>query len=407
MIKNINNNFIFVDRKTLPLDISLELKRCELYLDLQKKFIDSSCHIFGKNIFSLKKNYDRTLKNLLAGWFFYMYMSYDFTKDPFFPQNYKNKDYIKNVIKDYCKIDKNLSSDIIQTKLNILLNKLDIYYTDILVKLDQFITVENNFDIIKINNSKIDNIVFYKLVIKNYKSLKLKNFLDTIIITKSKYNNLKCKFTGKKNEFNKYLFVIILRYQLLGSNNNQLAILPNIISKMKKDFNVNFELFGSTINSTLNNYCSLYYDIEKYFGSCGSFFNLIPLKGLYFCNPPFQKNLIEKCIYRLIEFLSLTNELCFFITIPIWDLEGKETMENLNLPNNNNKINYGDFEIINFIKKSQYFKGLRMISKNEFTYYDHNFNLYKNKTIQNTYVIILSNFNNNYISKINEYNFKE
>jgi predicted aldo/keto reductase-like oxidoreductase len=54
-------------------------------------------------------------------------------------------------------------------------------------------------------------------------------------------------------------------------------------------------------------------------------------------------------------------------------------------------IDYGDFEIINVIKQSKYFKGLKMISKNSFTYVDHNFILFKNKTIQNTYVIILSN----------------
>ena len=50
-----------------------------------------------------------------------------------------------------------------------------------------------------------------------------------------------------------------------------------------------------------------------------------------------------------------------------------------------------------------------MIPKEKFTYVDHNFELYKNKTIQNTYVIVLSNtdqkfdfiktydFENNYV----------
>ena len=32
-----------------------------------------------------------------------------------------------------------------------------------------------------------------------------------------------------------------------------------------------------------------------------------------------------------------------------------------------------------------------MIPKEKFTFIDHNFELYKNKTIQNTYLIILSN----------------
>ena len=48
-----------------------------------------------------------------------------------------------------------------------------------------------------------------------------------------------------------------------------------------------------------------------------------------------------------------------------------------------------------------------MISKNDFTYLDHNFNLYKNSTIQNTYIFVLSNDSKKDFSKLNEYNFKD
>jgi hypothetical protein len=44
------------------------------------------------------------------------------------------------------------------------------------------------------------------------------------------------------------------------------------------------------------------------------------------------------------------------------------------------------------IVNSKHFKGKRLIRKDDFTYIDHNFKLYKNKTIQNTYVFILSNY---------------
>ena len=43
---------------------------------------------------------------------------------------------------------------------------------------------------------------------------------------------------------------------------------------MKTDFGLDFVCFASAINATSNNYCSIYYDVEKYFGSYGSFFNL-------------------------------------------------------------------------------------------------------------------------------------
>jgi hypothetical protein len=76
-----------------------------------------------------------------------------------------------------------------------------------------------------------------------------------------------------------------------------------------------------------------------------------------------------------------------------------------NMENNNNIIKYEDFKIMNVIRNSPFFKGLRMISKDDFTYMDHNFYLFKNKTIQNTYVIVMSNYENDYINTINQYNF--
>jgi hypothetical protein len=60
---------------------------------------------------------------------------------------------------------------------------------------------------------------------------------------------------------------------------------------------------------------------------------------------------------------------------------------------------------VNSVRDSKYFKGLRMIPKEKFTYVDHNFELYKNKTIQNTYVIILSNSESD-LSNLNAYDFE-
>ena len=176
---------------------------------------------------------------------------------------------------------------------------------------------------------------------------------------------------------------------------------------MKKDYNLNFECFASSINSTFNNYCSIYYDIEKYFGSVGNFFNMIPINGTYSFNPPFQKEIIHNGIIKLLNNLNNNNtKLTFILTIPIWDLEGKKIMKELyNNDIEKQNIDYGDFEIINIVKSSIYLKYLKMIPKHNFTYIDHNFELFKNKTIQNTYVIILSNININ-INLIDNYNYQ-
>merc|ERR1712216_789817 len=100
----------------------------------------------------------------------------------------------------------------------------------------------------------------------------------------------------------------------------------------------------------------------------------------------------------------------FIITIPIWDIEGKYTMSELSEEEEgsikDNNIDYGEFEIMNIIKKHKYFKGYRMIRKEDFTYLDHNFNIYKDVTIQNTYIMILSSDKNNiFMDKISKYTF--
>ena len=164
---------------------------------------------------------------------------------------------------------------------------------------------------------------------------------------------------------------------------------------MNTNYNLNFECFASAINSTFKHYCSIYYDVEKYFGSFGSFYNLMPIKGTFGLNPPYQKEIIEMALNKALESLEEAKkkslELTFIITIPIWDEEGKKVMKqtfNNDLPQQN--IDYGDFDIIGKVKSSEFHKITRMIPKENFTYIDHNFKLFKNKTIQNTYVIIIS-----------------
>ena len=57
--------------------------------------------------------------------------------------------------------------------------------------------------------------------------------INNILIPEYIYEKLKSRYTGPENNLNQYLWIIIYRYQLLGSNNNQLGVLPNILNKMK------------------------------------------------------------------------------------------------------------------------------------------------------------------------------
>jgi hypothetical protein len=397
-------------------DPQLELYRGIEYENLLRLFIHDCSKLLGKHTFNKKKSPIRTLTNILSSWMFTLYSSYDFKSDPFFPNDYSNMDNLKITLLNFAQSNSAIID--VYSHIDTILNNLKINYNKILLNLSSIPSniKSSKFEIVKyektFNRNKKD-ILFYKFDLIHNEIIKynrLYNILNNILLPITVYNKLENKYTGVKSNFDLYVWKMIYRYQLLGSNNNQLAVLPRILNKMKEDFGMNHELFGSSLNFTLDNYCSLYYDIEKYFGSSGSFFNYSISDGVYSFNPPYQSDIIDIGVHKLIKALddNVNNKLSFILTIPIWDLTGKKIMkyrhpEKIKIE----ELDYGEFDIIKIIINSKYFKQKLMISKNDFTYLDHNFNLYKNSTIQNTYIFVLSNDSSKDFNKLKNYNFKD
>jgi len=411
-MNEINNKMLIIKNNT-NIDPILELYRGKIYCHIIKIFICLITKKLGIEIFSIKKSFSRTLTNLLSSWMFILYAFETNNNDPFFPDNFNNIQPLKVTLLDFCKYkDKDINYEsIIDSILVEFINFLTIQIS-ILDKYKQsifYLNSKDNYKIYKyIISQKRDNknVDFYKFKINLsfiIKDKRLLNILDNILLPIDIYEKLVKNYTGNIKYIDTIIWIIIFRYQLLGSNNHQLGILPEIINTMCKDYDLKFECFASSINSTLPNYCSIYYDIENYFGSKGNFFNIELIEGTYSFNPPYQNDIITLGIKRLFYLLdnAFKNDkiLTFIITIPIWDKEGQESI------NYQNKIDYGDFEIIKEIKESLYFIGIRLILKDNFTYLDHNFKLYKNKTIQNTYIIMLSTNKHINFNKINNYNF--
>ena len=410
-MNEINNKIIFKNKNDI--DPILELYRGKIYCQIIKMFIHLITITLGTDIFSIKKSYPRTLTNLLSSWMFTLYAFELNNNDSFFPDSFKNINSLKITLLDFCKYKNNNEnySNIIDQILKEFIDYLEIQI-DILNKYKKsqfYLNSKDNYKITKkiiIQKRLNENIEFYKFkisVIFGIKDKRLINILDNILIPLSVYNKLKNNYSGQSKNMDTIIWIILFRYQLLGSNNHQLGILPNIINNMNKDYNLNFECFASSINSTLKNYCSIYFDMEQYFGSHGNFFNINIVEGTYSFNPPYQKDIMNIGIKKIFDFLNkakeLNNNLTFIMTIPIWDKEGQKLLHQ------NNKIDYGDFEIIKEIKNSEHLIGLKLILKDDFTYLDHNFKLYKNKTIQNTYIIILSTNKEINFEFINTYNF--
>jgi hypothetical protein len=416
--------------KKQNIDPVLELYRGKIYCNISNYFIIICIKYLGKEIFSFKKSYHRTLANLLSSWMFNLYSFNNLTKENydiiFNDNNYKeinNQDYfipsnnldvsiLKLTLLDFCKYTKEIKD--YESIIDTILDEFISYYNKQIIilenykKSDFYISQKYNYTITKKNINQIRNnqtIIFYKFYITinfGISNEKLKNIINNILIPQDVYDKLYNNYIGNISYIDKYIWSIIFRYQLLSSNNHQLGILPNIIEKMQNDYNLQFECFASSINTTLKKYCSLYYDLEEVFGSHGNFFNYNFIKGVYTFNPPYQKNIIDKGYIKINHHLNVAfdnnEELTFILTIPVWDKEGQISI------NCNNKIDYGDFNVINDIKLSKFYMGSRIIIKEDFTYIDHNFKLYKNKTIQNTYIILLSSKETSF-DYINLYNF--
>ena len=403
----------YTEKKTNTVEPLLEIYKGKLYCNIIRYFITECIKTFGTKIFSIKKSYQRTITNILSSWMFSLYATYDFSEDYFFPNNFQNTEILYTILSDLCKHDINITNK--DAIIHNILNNLVTYYKsqlDVLARYASSDLYNNNKNNFKINKCIYEQkrytklVLFYKftIVIKyNIRDKRLQNILDNILIPTNIYDKMIHNYTGPKENVDNLIWAIIYRYQLLGSNNHQLAVLPNTMLQLKKDFNLNFECFASAINSTFTNYCSIYYDLEKYFGSVGSFFDITAIKGTFGFNPPYQTDIITNGLNMILKFLDNNADLTFIITIPIWDSNGKKIM----LEKYNNEkysaIDYGEFKIIDTILSCKYFKEYRMISKDQFTYIDHNFLLFKNKTIQNTYVIILSN--TSIMNTLSDYDF--
>jgi phosphorylated CTD-interacting factor 1 len=87
---------------------------------------------------------------------------------------------------------------------------------------------------------------------------------------------------------------------------------------LKDNLNVNTECFASPLNCTLtNSYYSGFYDVDRFFGSKGSFFSIGDLKGSFEANPPFIEEIMYMMTLHILDLLkNSTDSMSFFIILP-------------------------------------------------------------------------------------------
>jgi len=70
---------IIINKKNI--DPILELYRGKIYSNILNYFIFNCTKYLGKNIFNIKKSYQRTLTNLLSSWMFNLYSFSNLTNE--------------------------------------------------------------------------------------------------------------------------------------------------------------------------------------------------------------------------------------------------------------------------------------------------------------------------------------
>jgi mRNA-degrading endonuclease RelE of RelBE toxin-antitoxin system len=280
-----------------------------------------------------------------------------------------NEDYdITQLISDL----KNFNFDHTTILKELKLNKFLKYH---ITNFDVFYNSLNNNNEIIITKNASNELVYKKYTAK----------FNTIVLNKLNkfYNN---EYHGAKEVL---FFCVLYRYNILDSKNQQLSLNPDFKERLRDAYDINIELFGSCINRTYDNYCSLFYDLEKYFGSFGDFFNITPIQGLYTSNPPFDDQIMLSMSNKLVKCLDDNNNkypLGFIITIPVWDYEISKILKE----KCKTQLSYpGKFKPYRILKDSKYLFKEYYYCKNDFKYYNFIKNEYINAV--NTFVIIIKN----------------
>jgi hypothetical protein len=208
-------------------------------------------------------------------------------------------------------------------------------------------------------------------------------------ITPELYEKLRTTYHGPDNMVDERIFTLLLRYTLFGDRKETISLSVNFIydnPRLLEKIPLEVELFGSPVNRNLDLFCSLYPDIEKHWGSIGSFFCLPDEyfeKYRYFVsNPPYSNTLMTESSQKIVEVLDRINNCCFIVSIPDWRPEaGLEEGKY-------SDVSYQPYDIL---KESPHLKFERIYS-GDFTYTDY----FRSKQISigktGTIIMVLANF---------------
>jgi len=327
-------NFKYIKIKTKPISLDAEIERYKQYSLIVKKVI----RIFIKHKIKPKKN---TLQNnvyKIISRFIISNLSVKKIKnlqDGLF-HNYKSDESFRNDIKSIFIINDDKCDKLVK-QINIckLFNRA--------TRAIQSTKPTNATNDYKLEMDIGDEMIEYKLVGGIIQNLRIPVVVYEQL--KNRYAeycsvNKKDKFC-QTNQLDNLVYILLLRYHTINSGAQQFGM-PYSVRNKFQSIEFDFECFASTLNHYLKYYCSMFYDIEKYFMSLGPFQNIDYYRGRYMANPPYELDLLNGLVNKIlysIENSSLKDKsLTFMFGLPDW--------ERFNV----------EFDFINNVKKSKYKK---------------------------------------------------
>lgn len=227
-------------------------------------------------------------------------------------------DYLKNMnINININIHKIISEFFIKLINNEDLKEIIKYFIKVIHEKNIDILYNINFN----KKIKIKKINYNIRILENkeYKIIFKIDYNNTFInIEKILSNFTYLKIHNVKNKIEKYL---LLFYIIMGFDTGQFwGLHPKFYNFINGHFKNSIECFASPFNNNLNDYFSVLYEIDKYYGSKGDFFkNFINVKyEAYIINPPFIDTIIVK-VLSLIDEKLLIDSVQIFLFIPQWD----------------------------------------------------------------------------------------
>lgn len=130
------------------------------------------------------------------------------------------------------------------------------------------------------------------------------------------------------DHFHQCLYVLLERYMALPGSGFQAACFDTVFDCLSSLLGLTVECFASPINAHCESFCSAFYDIDKVFGSIGSFFNFSSVSGSFQANPPFVPAIVSSMAIHMNNLLANSSEpLSFIIVLPDWGRESRSVFE--------------------------------------------------------------------------------